>query len=158
MADGAVYRVGRSDVFSPGDLAADAATLDTQVNLLDSSLDGNEQAPTAWWDGWNSFVAQWRGFYGEHFKDRGFFGDLLTALNDSNRDELVSFETRFDTWNSQAAGYGAGLPTGSHTGVSEGSGDSLSNHLKQLGLPSVGGLTLLIIVALGAYLTWRAFK
>jgi hypothetical protein len=154
----AVYRVGRSDFFTPGDLEADASTLDAQVTQLDNALDGNEQAPSDWWDGWNSFVAQWRGFYGQTFKGKGFFGSLLSALNDSNRDELVSFETRFDTWNSQAANYSAALPAGSHTGVSEGSGDSLSNHLKDLGLPSVGGLTLLIAVALGAYLAWRAFK
>jgi hypothetical protein len=155
---GAVYRVGRSDFFTPGDLAADADTVDAQVTALDVSLDGNEQAPQDWWDNWNAFVADWRGFYSKNFKGNGFFGNLVEALNDSNRDQLVAYETRLDTWASQAAGYGAGLPDGARTSVSSGSGDSLNNHLSNLGLPSVGGLTVLVVVGVIAIFAWRFVK
>jgi hypothetical protein len=155
---GAVYRVGRSDFFLPGDLAADAATLDGQVTALDNALDGNEAAPTEWWDQWNAFVADWRGFFGRHWKDNGFFGNLGEALNDSNRDQLVAYEDRFDKWASEAKDYGAGLPAGARTSVSTGSGDSLDSHLSSLGLPSVGSLTGLILVGLAAFLAWRFVK
>ena len=155
---GAVYRVGRSDLFSPGDLAADAQTLDGQVTALDAALDGNEQAPTEWWDQWNAFVADWRGFFKANWKDNGFLGNLVEALNDSNRDALVAYEDRFDTWASQAAGYGAGLPDGARTTVSSGSGDSLGNQLHNLGLPSVGGLTILVVVGVIAIFAWRFVK
>lgn len=106
----ATYRIGPGDFFTPGDLAADADTLDGQVNALDAALDGNEQAPQAWFDQWNAFVTQWRRFKSATFG--GFFANFLTALNDDNRDQLVSFERQFQTWADQASGYGVTIGGG----------------------------------------------
>jgi len=150
----ATYRVGRSDFFTPGDLAADAQTLDNQVDLLDAQLNTDTgSAPQSWLDSWHAFFASWKAFYASDFQGNGFFGNLFTALNDSNRDELVSYEDRFDTWANDAKNYGAELPGGSRVTTSEGSGDSIGNQLKNLGLPSTGSLTLLIgVVAAGLIL------
>lgn len=158
MGAAATYRVGRSDFFTPADLADDATTLNAQIEQLDTLLDGNTAAPQAWFDSWGSFVAQWKGFYNRTFAGNGFFGNLFTALNDSNRDELVSYEDRFDTWAKDAQQYGGGLPEGNRTTVSQGSGDSIDNQLKKLGLPSLGTVAIVLVALTAAVIAWKAVK
>lgn len=151
------YRVGPSDFFTPGDLDADARALNDQVVALDNSLDGNRVPPTDWFDAWNVWQNKWKFFFKETFGG-GFFGDLFAALNDSNRDELVSWEKQFETWASQAAGYGSELAAGARIEPRVKSGDSLDNHLEGLGLPSLNTLALLAAVIGGGYAAWKVLK
>lgn len=151
------YRVGRSDFFSPTDLQADANALNAQVHQLDDALQNNTAAPTSWFDSWNGWYAQWWGFYKSTF-DGGYLTALGAALNDSNRDELISHEQQFETWVKEAADYGTTLPGGSRVLPSSGSGDSLKNHLADLGLPSVQTIGLVIGIAAGVYVLWKATR
>lgn len=150
------YRVGPSDFFTPDDLATDAKTLDAQIKALDALLQDAPAAPEAWFDSWNVFYAKWWAFFKDHFG--GWFNNFVTAFNDSNRDELVSFEQQFETWASQAAGYGAQLQDGARVGPRTKSGDSLDNHLAGLGLPSLNTLALVVGVVAGAVVLWKAVK
>jgi len=156
MSAAGTYRVGRSDFFTPGDLQADADTLDRQVRALDATTDGNMAIPKSLWDSWFAFAGEWDDFYKQHFADNGFFGQLATAFNDSNRDALVSMETRFESYADQLAKYGAALPDGARTGPSSGSGDSLDNQIKSLGLPSLTTIGLVVGIAAGGYFLWKA--
>ncbi len=153
----ATYRVGRSDFFTPGDLKSDADALNAQVHALDDALQTNTAAPAAWFDSWNAWYAGWWSFYKADFEG-GYLSNLLTALNDSNRDELVAHEEQFETWRTQAAEYGTSLPDGGHTAPSAGSGDSLRNHLADLGLPSLQTIGILVTIAVGAYILWKATR
>lgn len=155
MPPAGTYRVGPSDFFTPDDLATDAKTLDAQIKALDSLLENNT-APTEWFDAWNVFYAKWWAFWKDHFG--GWFSNFVTAFNDSNRDELVSFEQQFETWATQAAGYGAQLQDGSRVGPRTKSGDSLDNHLAGLGLPSLNTLALCAGVLVGGIVLWKAVK
>ena len=156
MPPAGTYRVGPSDFFTPDDLASDAKTLDAQIKALDSLLQDAPDAPEAWFDAWNVFYAKWWAFFKDHFS--GWFTNFVTAFNDSNRDELVSFEQQFETWASQAADYGAKLPDGSRVGPRDKSGDSLDNHLKGLGLPDLNSISLLVGVVVGGIVLYQAFK
>lgn len=151
------YRVGPSDFFTPGDLNSDADTLNAQVVALDHSLDGNMRPPTDWFDAWNVWLARWKAFYNKTFGG-GAFSDFFAALNDSNRDELVSWEKQFETWYSQAQGYGSALADGARVEPREKSGDSLDNHLDKLGLPSLNTLALLAAVIGGGYAAYKVLK
>jgi hypothetical protein len=142
----ATYRIGPSDFFTPGDLAADADTLNEQIHALDDALNGNEAAPQDWWDRFQAFMATWKKFYSSTFGS--YFADVLASLNDGNRDQLISFENQFAAWAQQAAGYGAGLP-GPTIAPSDGSGDTLAKQIsKEVGgiLPSGVTLVLLVLV------------
>ena len=156
MAAG-TYRVGRSDFFLPGDLKADADALNAQVHQLDDALQENTAAPASWFDSWNAWYAAWWSFYKSTFEG-GYISNLLTALNDSNRDELVSHEEQFETWRKEAEGYGTSLPGGSQVSPSAGSGDSFANHLKALGLPSLETIGLVLGIGVSVYILWKATK
>ena len=130
------YRIGPSDTFLPSDLAADAATLNGQMNALDK-LDW-EKSSDEFFAAWNAFLQEWRGFYSSHFG--GFFTNLETAVNDSNRDQLIQFETRFGGF---AAQYkqetGADVPGGviaPSQGAQDTLGAQLRNQLQPL-IPSI---------------------
>ncbi len=157
MGTAATYRVGRSDFFTPGDLAADADTVNAQADALDTALDGNTTSPQEWWDAWNVWRAQWRYFYKQNFSG-GYLSDVAAALNDSNRDDLVRYETQLEEWIKQADGYGASLPSGSRVQPSSGSGDSIDNHLKGIGLPDLNTIALIVTVVGGAYALWKFTK
>lgn len=146
----ATYRIGPSDTFLPGDLEADADTLNTQVNELDDSIDGNNAIPQTEWDGWQLFLSSWKKFYSSSFG--GFFTNLATALNDANRDQLIQFETEFSNWASQLGSYGGSVP-GGVIGVSSGAQDTLGNLIRnqtdKLGLSWSGVKWAAAIVAVG---------
>jgi hypothetical protein len=119
------YRIGPSDFFTSGDLQADGATLNGQVNRLD---DADLSKPSAeWFDAWNAFVVQWRAFY----KSLGFF----SAINDSNRDQLIQFEHRFNDLASQYQdATGDTIPdiVNVSTGTKDTLGDQVLNQLQPL--------------------------
>jgi hypothetical protein len=150
------YRVGPSDFFTAADLASDAAALDAQIKGLDALLQDAPAAPEAWFDAWNVYYAKWWKFFKDHFG--GWFDNWVTAFNDSNRDELISFEQQFETWAAQAAEYKAQLPDGSRIGPRTKSGDSLDNHLAGLGLPSLNTIALVAGIVAGGVVLWKAVK
>ncbi len=92
----ATYRIGPNDYFTPSDLQADADTLASQVAALDavwSNVPGGKLNDVD--DSWIVFTSQWNAFYRNVFGG-GSIGDFLAALNNSNRDQLIQFEQRFD--------------------------------------------------------------
>jgi len=139
------YRIGPSDTFSGSDLKADADTLASQVASLDGFVEGNDTLSPAFVEQWVSFQGQWAAFYTEHFG--GFFTNFFTALNDANRDQLISYENQFLALYSAAQSEGASLPN--VVAPSTGSGDSLKNLFPTL--PSAGGITgVLLAIAVVA--------
>jgi hypothetical protein len=141
------YRIGPApDVFTSDDLAADANTLNSQINELDDA--DWSKPPQDLFDGWNSFVDEWRGFYRSTFFN--FFG---AAWNDSNRDQLIQFETRFGTFAEQyKAASGNQLPGGviaPSTGNKDTLGNQLLNQLQPL-IPSINVRTIAIVGGLAA--------
>ena len=152
----ATYRIGPSDFFTPGDLRADAATLDSQVQGLDAVL-ATGNVPPDFHDSWLSWVTRWNTFRADHFD--GFFAGFFAALNDSNRDELISYENQFQQWRSQAAGFGQ-TPPGPDIEPSEGAGDTLGKHAaNQLsGLPSLSSVTWILVAGAVVLLLWRFAK
>jgi hypothetical protein len=158
VAPQATYRVGPSDFFTPGDLASDADKLDSQIKAFDIAIDGNYQIPNDLWDSWMGFYAEWKGFFSETFKGNGFLGNLGVALNDSNRDELIAFERRFESFADAMAPFGGKLPDGARTRPSTGSGDSFSKHLEGLGLPSLPTLAAVGAVIVAGVVVWKVFK
>jgi hypothetical protein len=100
----ATYLIGPADLFTSGDLEKDAATVDMGVSDLDAVIEGNTNIPGSFLDAWQGFQLAWKGWYGDKFQSWDTFA---VALNDSNRDGLISYENQLATWQSQAAGYGA---------------------------------------------------
>lgn len=101
----AEYRVGPSDFFTPGDLHADADTLNGQVDALDAVYESGGGDPSAdLQDAWARFTAQWHAFYRSAFGS--FWDDLATAVNNSNRDQLIQYEQRFEALRVQMASAG----------------------------------------------------
>jgi hypothetical protein len=147
----ATYRVGPSDLFLPSDLAADATTLDGQVQSLDALIEGNEEAPPSFVEQWVAFQGQWAAFYANDFG--GTVTNLLTALNDSNRDQLISYENQFQTFATSAAGFGAQLTN--NVQPSTGSGDSLKNLLPNLGLPSLTTVAVIVVAIVLILVVWK---
>lgn len=148
------YRIGPSDTFTPGDLKADADTLQSQIEALDTFVEGNDALDPAFVEQWVSFQGQWAAFYSDEFSG-GFFSSLLTAINDGNRDQLISYENQFLALYKAAQPSGANLPN--VIAPSTGSGDSLKNLLPQL--PSAAGVTgvLLGVAAVVVVLVvWRS--
>lgn len=135
----AVYRIGPHDLFSSADLEADASTLNDQVEALDDQVNGNENAPPAFVDQWVRFQGAWGAFYTQEFG--GAFA-FLAALNDANRDQLVSYENQFQSFYAQAVGFGANLPN--VVQPSTGSGDSLLPQLPKAS--DITGILISIIV------------
>jgi hypothetical protein len=130
----ASYRIGPSDFFTPGDLKADADTLDGQVDALDGGL-RSANASGDFFDSWEAWRSGWKSYYSNNFG--GFFQNLWTALNDSNRDALISYEQQFASWRDQARAAGAQL-YGADINVSTGSGDSIGKQISNSGLPGIG--------------------
>jgi hypothetical protein len=94
-------------------------------------------------------VASWRGFYSDNFT--GWGDAFLASLNDSNRDQLIQFESRFGNF---AAEYqnatGKPLPGGVvdvSTGAKDTLGDLIANQLQPL-IPSVNVGKVLLVVGL----------
>jgi hypothetical protein len=104
----ASYLIGPSDLFTSGDLEKDAATLHAGVLALDAVIEGNSNIPGSFLDAWQGFELAWNAWYDDKFQSWDTFA---VALNDSNRDGLISYENQLATWQSQAAGYGA-VPAG----------------------------------------------
>lgn len=154
------YRIGPSDFFTGGDLAADAATLDGQVDELDTQIEGNDQVNQNLADQWTAWHAQWKAFKDDHFG--GFFSNLLSAFNDSNRDQLIQFETQFANFAAQFQQQGlAGIAAGV-VQPSAGSGDTLgAQAAAQLG-PGAGGLAtkgiVILVLVIVAIFVWREVK
>lgn len=155
-ASGATYRIGPSDFFSPSDLAADADTLDRQMKAFDLAIDGNDAIPQSLWEAWLAFYAEWTGFKHDNFG--GFFTNLATAANDSNRDALIAYERRFESIAADIRPYGGQLPEVARVRPSTGSGDSVSKHLEGLGLPSLPTLAALGGVIVAAIVLWKVLK
>ncbi len=155
----ATYRIGPSDVFLPGDLRADAATLDGQVQQEVAALASSSSVPTDVADSFSAWVISWNQFRSANFD--GFFSSFFSSLNDSNRDQLISFENQYGTWRSQIASYGT-TPPGPEIEPSTGSGDTLGaqlgNQLKNLGLPSLSSVTIFLVVGAGIFLLWKFAK
>lgn len=153
----ATYLIGPSDFFTSGDLEADAKTVNSQIAALDTAIEGNEAIPTSFQDGWGLWVMQWRAFYADKFE--GFF-DFLVALNNSNRDALISFERQLADWLAQAAALGA-RPAGPTIAPSQGTQDTLAAHLKKqspsLGLPDVSTIVVVLVVVIVGLFAWRHF-
>jgi hypothetical protein len=149
----ATYRIGPSDFFTPDDLASDARTLNGQVNSLDNANWDN--APGDLLDAWDSFLAEWRGFYTSSFG--GFFTNLATALNDANRDQLIQYEIRFATFAEQyQAATSKALPGGvvqASTGAKDNIGSHILNQLQPL-IPSIDALYIVGGLAIAAALLY----
>lgn len=158
MAAAAKYRIGPSDVFTPGDLAADAQTLNGQIDELDTQIEGNTDIDQTLVDQWTAFHADWKGFFADEFG--GFFRNLFTALNDSNRDQLIQYETTFNNFYAELQKYNVGLAGGAVV-PSDGSGDTLGaqvkNQLKDIPSPGAAATSIvtIIIVAVVAYLIFK---
>lgn len=149
----ATYRIGPSDFFLPGDLAADAATVDGQITELDELLD-DAGAPAEFADQWLYFHNAWSGFYSDHFG--GFFSNLVSALNNSNRDDLIRYENQLAAFQAQARTFGAEqvAPVAPSTGTK----DTLGDHLNAQGLPSAVSLTVLLVAVALLIVLWKASK
>jgi len=151
----ATYRIGPSDFFTPGDLQADAATLDAQVTTLDAEIEGSEAASPAFVDQWNVWTQQWKAFRDEHFD--GWFSSLFSALNDSNRDDLIRFEMQFSSFAKRAASFGADVVA--PVDPSTGSKDTLGHHIgdQAAGLPSIstGAIVTVAVAAIVVIVVWR---
>jgi hypothetical protein len=150
----ATYRIGPSDVFSPGDLSADADTVDGQVKALDGELAGNEHAPVDFVDQWTAWENQWRAFYTAHFG--GFFTNFFSALNDSNRDDLIRYENQLATFIDQARAFDANViaPVGPSSGAKDNLGDQLA--AQGLHLPSISTLVVLVVAVIVAVVVWKS--
>lgn len=141
------YRIGPSDVFTPGDLKADADTLNAQVGELDAQIEGNEAIDQTLVDQWTAFHQAWTSFYSSQFG--GFFTNLLTALNDSNRDQLIQYEQTFANFAQELQQQDNLQIAGGVVQPSSGSGDTLGKQIaNQLGGPNapVSGLATKVIV------------
>lgn len=151
----ATYRIGPSDFFTPGDLTADANTVQAQVDVLHQLVNGNESVPPDFSDQWQAFETHWKGFYADHFG--GFFSSWFSAFNDANRDELISYENQLQAFQAQAQGFGANIID--EVGPSSGSGDTLGRQagaqLAGFPLPSLSTVVVLAVVAIVAFVLWK---
>lgn len=151
----ATYRIGPSDVFTGGDLEADADTLDAQVEALDSQIEGNENAPGDWVDQWVNWQGGWKAYKAQHFG--GVLDSFLSALNDSNRDDLIRYENQFASFATAAGSFGATVVA--PVAPSTGSGDTLAAQLKnQLGplIPSATELVVIAVAVVVILVVWKA--
>jgi hypothetical protein len=148
------YRIGPSDFFNGTDLQADGATLNDQVNRLDGLIkDAGTKVSDDTWNAWVDYVKQWRDFYSNTLP--GFF----VALNDSNRDQLIQFESRLQSFVGQyqnETGGNVSDVVAVSSGTKDGIGDLLKNQLQPF-LPSLNMTYVLIavgVVVLGLYFFW----
>lgn len=153
----ATYRIGPSDFFTPGDLAADADTLNGQVTALDQQVEGNDQIDQSAMDQWTAWLAEWKAFYADKFG--GFFSDLITALNDANRDQLIQYETTFGNYAAQFASAGASV-AGGVVAPSTGSKDTIGDQVAQQVKDAPSGLlpsstTIVVVLVLVLLILWK---
>ncbi len=152
-----MYRIGPSDVFLPSDLRADADTLNAQVARVDGAVGGNENVSPDFTDGWTSFAQRWRAFYDGHWS--GWLSSVSSALNDSNRDQLIAFETEFTAWAARAAREGAGISDPIYA-PSTGAGDTLGAQAKAqfagFPLPDVSTIGIIAAIVVAAYFVLKA--
>lgn len=151
MPGTATYRIGPSDFFLPGDLSADAETVQGQIEELDALLQ-ETSAPVDFQDQWTHFETAWKGFYGDHFG--GFFSTVFSAFNDSNRDDLIRYEHQLADFQARAKQLGAELVA--PVGPSAGAGDNIGAQLAAQGLPSTTGLVVLAIAVIVVLIAWKA--
>lgn len=146
------YRIGANDFFTGADLAADASTLDGQVELLDHQINGNEHVSGDLVTAWVLFQSQWKSWYYDTFVGSSFLGNLWTALNDGNRDQLIQYENRFADLYGQFQAQGVTAP-GVDVDVSAGAPDTVASLLARLDaaarklLPFGLGLGAFIVIA-----------
>jgi hypothetical protein len=150
----ATYRIGPSDVFSPGDLSADADTVQSQIALLDQQIQGNESIDVDTLDQWTAFEGGWKGFYSDHFG--GFFSSFFSALNDSNRDDLIRYENQLVSLQAALQPFGVSLvaPLAPSTGAKDNIGDQLK--AQGLSLPSTTSIVIIIAAVIGLLLVWKS--
>jgi hypothetical protein len=139
------YRIGPSDFFTPGDLKADADTLNGQVDELDAQIEGNDAIDQTLVDQWTAFHQTWKAWYASQFG--GFFTNLVTALNDANRDQLIQYEKTFANFAQQLQQQNNLQLAGGVIQPSSGSGDTIGAQVsQQLGGADVSGLATKVIV------------
>jgi len=148
----ATYRIGPDDFFTGDDLNADAQTLEGMVKLLDAKVEGNPDVPKDLVTAWVLFQSQWEGWYYSTFVGSSFLGNLWTALNDGNRDQLIQFENRFADLASQLANNGVSAPGVDVVG-SQGAPDTVASFVTKLDnaarklLPFGLGLGAFLVIA-----------
>ncbi len=150
MPGTATYRIGPSDFFLPGDLSADADTVNGQVAELDGQLAALNASPD-FEDQWTHFETSWKGFYSDHFG--GYVSTFLSAFNDSNRDDLIRYETQLADFQARAKQIGADLIA--PVGPSSGAGDTIGKQLGAQGLPSTTGLIVLAVAVIAVLIVWK---
>jgi hypothetical protein len=157
MDAAATYRIGPSDFFTPGDLRADADTLNAQVGRIDAQVTGSEAVSPDFLDGWTAYISRWKAFYEDHWG--GLFSSWLSAVNDANRDQLIAFEREAGAWATRAAQEGARIVDPIYA-PSTGAQDTLGAHVgaQTAGLPSFdfSGAGLLVIALIAAYFVWKS--
>lgn len=155
----ATYRIGPSDFFTPGDLKADADTLNGQINALDAQIEGSDSIDQGTIDQWRAWLSSWQDFYGGEFG--GFFRNLFTALNDSNRDQLIQFESTFANFASEFATAGAHVAGGvvaPSSGSKDTIGDQLAEQVKDAPsglLPSGTKIIIALVVVAVIVFLWK---
>lgn len=140
----ATYRIGPADLFDSGDLLADANTLNGQMNLLDNQ--DMTKVSQSFFDGWNAFLSEWRRFYSDTFG--GFFN--FSALNDSNRDQLVQFETRFATFATQYTSETNNVLPGGVIAPSSGAQDTIGAQIRNQLQPLIPSINMTAVLIGGA--------
>jgi|KBSSwiStaDraftv2_1062776.scaffolds.fasta_scaffold12665_13 hypothetical protein len=147
------YAVGPSSVFSPDALATDARILNGQINALDNA--NWDRPPQELFDAWTAFMSEWRGWYTDTFG--GFFTNLGAALDDANRDTLIQYERRFQTFAQQyQSASGNALPGGvvvPSTGDKDSFGAHLLNQLQPL-IPSLDAVYVLVGIGVAGFLIY----
>jgi hypothetical protein len=154
----ATYRIGPSDFFLPGDLKADAELLNSQVDALDASIDPL-QASDTFRDGWEVFRRRWKDFFDDHFG--GYLSSVWASLNNSNRDELISFERQFVSWSTEAKQQGIDPPGPTiepSTGTADTFGAHLNQQIKDAGLPDLSTLLIGAAIIVGLVVAWKVSK
>lgn len=158
----ALYRIGPDDFFTGGDLRSDAETLDGMVDALSKSFGeagASTRAGRDLADSWITFYLDWKEYYQREFSP--WSSDLLTALNDANRDQLIQWESRF----ADMAGLLKAKDVSSayvNVQLSAGAPDTVKSlfagfqkGLKSLGLGSLGWVAgMLILIAVG-FAVWH---
>lgn len=149
----ATYRIGPSDTFTGGDLKADADTLQGQVTDLDNQVEGNENLDSNDVEQWVAWQGKWAAFYTQSFG--GVVTNTLTALNDSNRDQLIQFEKDFANFATTFQPQGVTL-AGGVVQPSTGSGDTLGAQLAaQLAGTGLSSTTIIVILLLVAFIVFK---
>jgi len=149
------YRIGPADFFTGGDLAADARTLDGQVQLLDGLVqnipNSDKTISSSVYDAWFAFEAEWSFYYADNYATSGAIGNFLHALNDSSRDQLIQYEERFEDFVKKfaAAGYDTSaidvdVSFGSPSALLHAANDALKK-LAPWGF-GIGGLLVLVLL------------